>query len=148
MSRWRSALPWTGAGTFDLFTDAPTIDRHLFLFAGTDCTAAGSYLADDDDACRTPFCAPSGAYHNGLITRSLAVGSYTVVGIQCCASTAEVQSGTPTLTVSQAPLTLRVQSTDGAAVGAVSTVPEPGTWALLGTGLVSIAAVARRRRSA
>jgi hypothetical protein len=29
---------------------------------------------------------------------------------------------------------------------AASTVPEPGTWALLGTGLLSVAGVARRRR--
>ncbi len=32
------------------------------------------------------------------------------------------------------------------AVGPVSTVPEPGTWALLGTGLLAVGGVARRKR--
>jgi hypothetical protein len=32
--------------------------------------------------------------------------------------------------------------------GVMSSVPEPGTWALLGTGLLGVAGVARRKRTA
>jgi hypothetical protein len=31
-------------------------------------------------------------------------------------------------------------------IAAVSTVPEPGTWALLGTGLLAVGGVAARRK--
>jgi hypothetical protein len=43
---------------------------------------------------------------------------------------------------------IRVGGTQGIALTA-TTVPEPGTWALLGTGLLAVAGVAagRRRRS-
>jgi hypothetical protein len=39
-------------------------------------------------------------------------------------------------------------ATDFAVAGPVSTVPEPSTYALMGTGLLGLAVAARRRRSA
>ena len=137
----------TSGGTFQVFTQAPTIDPVVFLFGGTDVTAPGSFIDRNDDGCPEALCGASGSYANGLITRNLDVGIYTVVGAQCCTSTEMVQGGTASFS-GEAPFPLVVRSEQGVATSATSTVPEPGTWALMGTGLRGIAAAARRRRTA
>jgi hypothetical protein len=51
------------------------------------------------------------------------------------------------LTSGAATLIGNVNAPRGIAGLAVSTVPEPGTWALLGTGLLAVGGIARRRRT-
>lgn len=51
------------------------------------------------------------------------------------------------LTTGSATLVGNVNAARGISGLAVSTVPEPGTWALLGTGLLAVGGVARRRRA-
>jgi hypothetical protein len=139
----------TTAGEFSLYSDAPTIDPVIFLFSGTNVTDPAAFLARNDDGCTVgsfAFCQPSGAFANGLITRNLAVGTYTLSAAVCCTSIEQVQTGSVTF-ASEAPVTLNVASAAGVASAASSTVPEPGTWALMGTGLLGLAGVARRRRA-
>lgn len=134
------------SGSFTMFTMAPSVDANLWLFEGA-VGSLGTALAYDDDACSFALCGPSGSYSNSVFTLSLGAGTYTLVGGSHSVTEAEARAGDADLTY-DGDFTLRVTADQGLATSATSTVPEPGTWALMGTGLLGIAAAARRRRTA
>ncbi|MDF1502880.1 DVUA0089 family protein [Roseisolibacter sp. H3M3-2] len=133
------------AGTFRLYTDAPAIDPNLYLFAGTP-GALGASLGYNDDGCQYAFCAPAGSYYNSLLDNvGLSAGFYTLVAGSHSLDEMEARTGDANLTAN-GNVTIRVESVDGTA-SATSTVPEPSTYALMGTGLLGLAGIARRRRA-
>ena len=138
------------AGTFTLSTRAPHHDGVLFLFEGTS-GSLGGLLASDDDACSFAVCGPSGAYSNAIFTLALDEGFYTAIGSDYGFSEWEARSGVNELR-QNGDFGIVVSSPTGVAlaVGDVSTVPEPGTIALLGTGMLAVGgfgALRRRRQS-
>jgi hypothetical protein len=135
-------------GAFSLFTMAPSVDANVWLFEGA-VGSLGSALASDDDSCPSSLCGPSGSYANSLIANfTLDAGTYTLVGGSHHLDETEARTGEADLSYA-GDFTLRVTSEQGVATAlASSTVPEPGTWALMGTGLLGVAAAARRRRQA
>ncbi len=133
-------------GSFTMFTMAPHVDPNLWLFQGA-VGSLGTALAYDDDSCGSAFCGPSGSYSNSIFTRTLDAGIYTLVGGSHSLDEGEARSGNANLTY-EGDFTLRVVSDQGVATSAASTVPEPATYALMGTGLLGLAGVAHRRRKA
>ena len=136
------------SGQFRMYTMAPSIDPNLYLFAGT-VGSLGAALSYNDDSCPVALCGASGSYANSLIDNfTLNAGFYTLVGGSHSLSEDEARTGAADLTY-DGDVTLRVESVNGVASAATaSTVPEPSTYALMGSGLLGIAAAARRRRRA
>ena len=134
-------------GQFRMYTMAPSIDPNLYLFAGT-VGSLGAMLAYNDDSCPVALCGASGSYANSLIDNfTLNAGFYTLVGGSHSLSEDEARTGAADLTY-DGDVTLRVESESGIASSAASTVPEPSTYLLMGSGLLGIAAAAHRRRKA
>ena len=131
-------------GSFTMFTMAPHVDANLWLFEGA-LGSLGTALQYDDDSCGFALCGPSGSYANSVFTRTLDAGTYTLVGGSHSLDESEARTGNASLTY-DGDFTLRVISDEGVASSAASTVPEPATYALMGTGLLGLAGVARRRR--
>jgi hypothetical protein len=149
------------AGTFRLYSITPSpFDPEITLYTGPRASL-GTLVAQSDDGCRTnPLglagCPGSSNVLDGFFAPVLVGGqTYTLVVGQWAVTEQEARAGFQG--VSQAfESRLVLDSPTGTAgnfvvtngTGPSSTVPEPGTWALLGTGLAGLAGVARRRRVA
>lgn len=139
----------TTAGTFTALTRAPSHDAVLFLFAGSqDMLAGGSgWLAVDDDGCSSAVCGPSGSANNSIFTIALGPGIYTLAGSDWPLGEAEARTGINNLRAN-GDFTIELSSDQGVAYASnVTATPEPATVALLGTGLLGVGIVARRRRA-
>jgi hypothetical protein len=86
--------------------------------------------------------------HTSYLSRFLSVGTYTVAVGRYSFRGSEAREGF--MKSMETSGTLSVRSAVGVAVAAadIATVPEPGTWALLGTGLLGVSSMARRRGAA
>lgn len=133
-------------GSFTVSTRAPHHDAMLYLFQGAP-GSFGALLAVDDDGCPSSVCGPSGSFSNSIFTRALSEGVYTAVGSDFFLSESEARGGWNDVR-RPGEFGIVVTSPTGVAlgVGDVSTVPEPGTVALLGTGMLALAGMGLRRR--
>jgi hypothetical protein len=149
-----------GAFRFYSITPSP-FDPEITLYTGARASL-GSLVARSDDGCRTnplgqAACPGSSNTLDGFFAPTLVGGqTYTLVIGQFAVTEGEARAGFQGVTQ---PFSSRavIDSPTGTAVNFVvtngtsgvtpptSTVPEPGTWALLGTGLAAVAGLARRR---
>jgi hypothetical protein len=124
----------TTPGTFEVSTSMSS-DPMIYLFGGAR-PMLGATLDYNDD---------SWGSLNSYLSRQLDMGTYTVAVGHYWLEETEARSGL--MNSNSMSGTLSVQSRDGFALE-TSTVPEPGTWALMGTGLAGLLGAARRRHSA
>lgn len=150
-------------GAFSIFTSGLNhIDPMIWLFSGTGLTTPIG--VNDDGAFTSPqpgwnICSGSFGTCNSLINTPLASGNYTVAMSVYDFTLAEAQSGSSNFNNDPPPYPdycndggnwascsymLTISSADGLA----TVTPEPASLVLLGTGLVGLSGMIRRRRQA
>ena len=128
----------SGTKGYTAYPDGGVGGDPQFLFSSP-VSALGMYLVDIELAGVLRLNLVGG----GTLTRSLLVassGNRQYLGVvfasnAIASATLDINSGEGV-------------TIDDLSVGAIAAVPEPGTWALLATGLAGLGALARRRRSA
>ena len=135
------------AGFFDLFTDGPTTDPQLLLFAdnnGNDTLdLADTLIAEDDDSCfvgAAPFCNAAGSFENALIDDiALDPGAYILAVSDFELTEDEARAGandTTELGAQTGDIAVTITSDTG--IAALTAVPLPAGAVLLGGGLLML----------